>query len=133
MASFLFLEICVGRAHVWSPLSCVILPARRRVRARLRAGYWANNVQATDKFQTTGSFMRDAAPQTVYLKDYKPFGYIVESVELTFRLAPRSTRVLSRIRFAPNPQTSDRRFFLNGEDVRLIRAAIDGEEITSRH
>ncbi len=76
--------------------------------------------------------MRDAAPQTVYLKDYKPFGYIVEGVELTFRLAPRSTHVLSRIRFAPNPKAKERRFFLHGEELRLIRAAIDGEEITPR-
>ena len=30
--------------------------------------------------------MRDAAPTTIYLKDYKPFGYIVDSVDLDFAL-----------------------------------------------
>jgi len=45
--------------------------------------------------------MKDAARQTIYLKDYAPFGYIVESVHLTFRLAPSATRVISKIRFAP--------------------------------
>ncbi|SEO33905.1 aminopeptidase N [Salinihabitans flavidus] len=74
--------------------------------------------------------MRDAAPQTVYLEDYTPFGFIVEAVDLTFRLHPTATRVLSRIRFLPNPEASDRTFFLHGEDLRLIRAAIDGREIT---
>ena len=73
--------------------------------------------------------MKDAAPTTVYLKDYAPFGYLVESVHLTFDLAPSATRVKSRIAFAPNPAAQDRRFFLHGEGLRLIRAAIDGEEV----
>jgi len=73
--------------------------------------------------------MRDAAPETVYLKDYKPFGYVVDSVHLTFDLAPHATRVTSRIAFSPNPETTDRTFFLHGEKLKLIRATIDGAEI----
>ncbi|MFY9211184.1 MAG: aminopeptidase N [Aestuariivita sp.] len=76
--------------------------------------------------------MRDAAPTTVYLKDYKPFGYIVEQVELSFELHPTATRVKSRIRFAPNPDAQDRSFFLHGEKLKLIRAQIDGQTITPR-
>ena len=26
--------------------------------------------------------MRDAAPQTIYLSDYTPFGYVIDSVAL---------------------------------------------------
>ncbi|KIC42040.1 aminopeptidase N [Ruegeria sp. ANG-R] len=74
--------------------------------------------------------MRDAAPTTIYLKDYTPFGYLADSVHLTFDLAPHATRVTSRIAFRPNPETSDRTFFLHGEDLKLIRAAIDGTEVT---
>ena len=74
--------------------------------------------------------MRDASPQTIYLKDYTPFGYAIDKVELTFRLHPTKTRVLSRIAFRPNPEATDRRFFLHGEELTLIRAAIDGAEIT---
>ncbi|SFE61820.1 aminopeptidase N [Roseivivax sediminis] len=74
--------------------------------------------------------MKDASPQTVYLKDYTPFGFVVERVELTFRLSPLATRVVSRIRFAPNPDASDRTFFLHGEDVALLWARIDGAEVT---
>ena len=48
--------------------------------------------------------MREPAPQTIYLKDYTAFGYTVEDVHLTFKLSPTATRVLSRIRFAPNPR-----------------------------
>ncbi len=76
--------------------------------------------------------MKDAAPQTVYLKDYTPFGFTVEQVEMTFRLAPSATRVCSKIRFAPNPDAPDRRFFLHGEDLKPISTRINGTEITPR-
>ncbi len=74
--------------------------------------------------------MRDAAPKTVYLKDYKPFGYLVDEVHLTFDLAPNATRVTSRIAFRPNPEAAEREFFLHGEKLKLIRAAIDGAEVS---
>ena len=74
--------------------------------------------------------MKDAAPKTIYLKDYTPFGYVVESVHLTFRLAPTATRVISRIAFAPNPDATDRTFFLHGEELTLIRATIDEAEVS---
>ncbi len=74
--------------------------------------------------------MRDAAPTTIYLKDYTPFGYLVDSVHLTFDLADHATRVTSRIAFRPNPDATDHTFFLHGEELTLIRAVIDGVEIT---
>ncbi|AAV96082.1 aminopeptidase N [Ruegeria pomeroyi] len=74
--------------------------------------------------------MRDAAPTTIHLKDYTPFGYLVDEVHLTFDLAPDATRVTSRIAFRPNPEAPGHRFFLHGEELRLIRAAIDGAEVT---
>ncbi|MFZ7089554.1 aminopeptidase N [Primorskyibacter sp. 2E233] len=74
--------------------------------------------------------MKDAAPTTVYLADYTPFGWQVEDVHLTFRLAPNATRVIARIHFARATETPEQTFFLHGEDLKLIRAAINGEEIT---
>jgi aminopeptidase N len=76
--------------------------------------------------------MKDAVPQTIYLKDYTPFGFIVDGVELTFRLNPTKTRVISKINFRPNPEATDKRFFLHGEQLKLISAKIDGAEITPR-
>jgi len=80
--------------------------------------------------------MRDAAPQatptTIYLKDYTPFGYLIDEVSLTFRLDPHKTRVLSRIAFRPNPDATDRRFFLHGEELTLISAKIDGQDVETR-
>ncbi|MDE4138794.1 aminopeptidase N [Phaeobacter gallaeciensis] len=78
--------------------------------------------------------MKDAAPETApetfYLKDYTPFGFEVQSVELTFRLAPGATRVLSRIHFAPKPGAANPEFFLHGEQLSLISAAVDGAPVT---
>lgn len=73
--------------------------------------------------------MRDAAPQTIHLKDYTPFGFTVEEVHLTFDLAPHATRVTSRIRFVPVPGATDPGFFLHGKNLSLISARIDGETV----
>ena len=74
--------------------------------------------------------MASAQVKTIYLKDYQPFGFEVETVHLAFRLDPHATRVTSRIAFRPNPEARDRRFFLHGEELTLIRASINGEEVS---
>ena len=76
--------------------------------------------------------MKDASGQTIYLSDYTPPAFLVDAVELTFHLAPEATRVLSRVRFRPNPAAAadDRTFFLHGEELELISAAIDGTPVT---
>ncbi|MEL7257273.1 MAG: aminopeptidase N [Pseudomonadota bacterium] len=74
--------------------------------------------------------MKDAAPQTIYLKDYQPFGFEIDKVHLTFRLNPEKTRVISRIAFRPNPKAGTNDFFLHGEALDLIWAKIDGAEVT---
>ncbi|MEO1344019.1 MAG: aminopeptidase N [Pseudomonadota bacterium] len=76
--------------------------------------------------------MRDAAPQPIYLKDYTPFGYLIDKASLTFKLHPTATRVISRIAFRPNPEASDTRFFLHGEDLSLISVKLDGAEVSPR-
>ncbi|WP_298842247.1 aminopeptidase N [uncultured Roseobacter sp.] len=73
--------------------------------------------------------MRDAAPDTIYLKDYSPFGYNVKEVALTFFLHPNRTRVTSRIIFEPRPG-EDPAFFLHGENLELVSAKINGKAVT---
>ncbi|MEM1373781.1 MAG: aminopeptidase N, partial [Pseudomonadota bacterium] len=73
--------------------------------------------------------MRDASPQTIHLKDYRAPAHWVEEVDLTFKLHPTKTRVISRIRFAPNASAPGP-FRLDGEELTLIRASIDGEPVS---
>ncbi|MEM8632356.1 MAG: aminopeptidase N [Pseudomonadota bacterium] len=73
--------------------------------------------------------MRDAPPQTIFLKDYRAPAYLVDSVHLTFRLAPSSTRVISRIAFRPNAKAHGS-FFLHGEELSLIWARINGAPVS---
>jgi Aminopeptidase N len=56
--------------------------------------------------------------------------FVVDSVALDFDLDPHKTRVKSRIAFRPNPDATDRRFFLHGENLSLISARIDGRDVT---
>ena len=72
--------------------------------------------------------MKDAAPQTIFLDDYRPFGFKVDNVHLTFRLSPKATRVISRITFTPNGEAPGD-FFLHGQEISLIWAKINGVQV----
>ena len=74
--------------------------------------------------------MSEAAPQTIYLADYTPYGFTIDSVDLHFDLKPHQTRVKSRIAFRPNPQAIDRTFLLHGEKLTLIGATNDGAVVS---
>ena len=70
------------------------------------------------------------AVQAVRLADYQPFTHRIDQVDLTFRLHPTATRVLARIRFAPNPARPGRHDLrLDGEGLILHRLAVDGQSL----
>ncbi len=70
-----------------------------------------------------------AAPAPVRLEDYTPFPWQIEAVSLSFALSPEATRVTSRIRFVPSAD-APARMFLHGEDLTLISARIDGQNVS---
>mgnify|MGYP001428366114 FL=1 len=76
--------------------------------------------------------MKAVFPQTIYLKDYAAPAYLVDDVQLTFRLHPTQTRVLSRVAFRPNPDSDQQNFMLNGENMLLISARIDGKACAAK-
>ena len=74
--------------------------------------------------------MQDATPQVIRLAEYHPPTHLIEDVALTFRLAPRSTRLPSTIRFVPNPARPGAQYLrLDGEKLQLISAKIDGKAV----
>ncbi len=77
--------------------------------------------------------MKDAtaatSPETIYLKDYRPFAYHIDAVHLTFKLAPTATRVVARLDVRPNADFPGP-FFLHGQELKLIWAKVDGKAVT---
>ncbi|WP_172299850.1 aminopeptidase N [Pseudoruegeria sp. HB172150] len=75
--------------------------------------------------------MKDASPQPVFLADYTPPAFLIDGVSLIFRLDPEATRVISKIAFRPNPEAAPgQNLELHGENLKLIRATVDGTDIT---
>ena len=80
--------------------------------------------------------MRDANPQTIYLKDYTVPDYLIQNVELSFTLDDENTRVVSRLTMIRNPasQTGDAALVLSGENLTLISVIMnDDKELTDQH
>ncbi len=72
--------------------------------------------------------MRDASPQTIYLKDYTVPEYLIENTELTVVLDEEQTRVVSKLTLQKNPlsQMQNQALVLQGENLVLVSIAIDG-------
>jgi aminopeptidase N len=69
------------------------------------------------------------APSAVFLADYQPYTHLVETVDLTFRLDPKATRVRAKITFRPHPDRPGRHpLRLDGEGLRLLWCLVDGQE-----
>ncbi len=66
--------------------------------------------------------------ETIRLEDYRPADWLVETVHLTFDLAPRATRVRAKIAFRRNPANAGPLpdLKLDGREMALVGAAIDG-------
>ena len=75
--------------------------------------------------------MRDATPQTVYLKDYTPPEYLIDKVELAFDLDEQCTVVRSNLSLRRNPQcrAESGSLSLMGEGLELLGIALDGVDL----
>lgn len=77
--------------------------------------------------------MRDAAPQTIYLDDYKVSPFLIEKTDLVFDLGEDSTRVTASLKIARNPGSDqqDGTLVLHGsEGLDLQSVHIDGQLIS---
>jgi len=70
-------------------------------------------------------------PTAILLKDYRPPAWAIESVELRFELGEEATTVHSRLEVRRNPDSSGARapLVLDGEDLELVSAALDGRPL----
>ena len=73
--------------------------------------------------------MKDATPQTIYLKDYQVPEYLIEKTELVFELNEDNCKVSSilHIRRNPNSQSKQSDLFLQGgSELDLQQVSLDG-------
>ncbi|WP_421695779.1 aminopeptidase N [Aestuariivirga sp.] len=72
--------------------------------------------------------MKTDTPQPVRLEEYKPTPYLIDTVELDFRLNPTATEVRARMALRPNPHASETSvpLVLDGERISLKSIALDG-------
>jgi aminopeptidase N len=71
-------------------------------------------------------------PEPVRLADYAPPAFLVDEVDLDFRLDPRATRVRARLQLRRNPKGPEQGsapLFLNGERLKPLSFAIDGRPL----
>ncbi|WP_237134450.1 aminopeptidase N [Pseudohongiella sp. O18] len=77
--------------------------------------------------------MRDAQSRTVYLKDYQLPPFLIDRTELRFELGDNETLVKSQLTMRRNPEcgdSSEQNLTLNGQDMELLKVAINGRQLT---
>ncbi len=76
--------------------------------------------------------MRDAKPETVYLKDYRPPAYLINRTELHFDLREDCAIVDSRLHLLRDPSVAENvSLELHGQELELLSVAVDGCELTA--
>ena len=70
-------------------------------------------------------------PQPVRLEDYRPPDYLVDQVDLEFRLGPADTEVAARLAVRRNPAAGEgaRPLVLDGQELELLQLKLDGEPL----
>jgi aminopeptidase N len=77
--------------------------------------------------------MRDAPPQTIHLKDYTPPAFLVSTVALDVDIREGQATVHATLRMARNPAhgIEGGPLVLDGHDIELVSAAIDGRALAA--
>ncbi|MDX9875040.1 MAG: aminopeptidase N, partial [Spongiibacteraceae bacterium] len=74
--------------------------------------------------------MRDAQPRTIRLSDYRVPDFLVDTIELHFRLDEAQTRVGSRLALRRNPAgVAGAPLVLNGVELELQEVSLDGRRL----
>ncbi|MGD9670028.1 MAG: aminopeptidase N [Hyphomicrobiaceae bacterium] len=74
--------------------------------------------------------MKTDTPRPIRLKDYQPPEYLIDKVDLDFRLDPTRTRVRARLDLRPNPAIKTHGpLRLDGEQLELDQIRLDGSEL----
>jgi aminopeptidase N len=73
--------------------------------------------------------MKTDTPQTIYLKDYTPPAFLVDSVDLDFVIEGGGTTVTTTLALRRNPAIAAQPLVLDGEELETLSVAVDGEKV----
>ncbi len=73
--------------------------------------------------------MKTDTPQTVYLKDYTPPAFLVDSVDLDFVIETGGTTVTATLAMRRNPAVAAQPLVLDGEELETLSVAVDGQNV----
>ena len=74
--------------------------------------------------------MKTDTPQTIYLKDYTPPAFLVDSVDLDFVIEGGGTTVTTTLAMRRNPAIAAQPLVLDGEELKTLSVAVDGEKVS---
>ena len=76
--------------------------------------------------------MKTQTPQTIYLKDYRPPQFLIDTVDLNIDLAEEWTTVKAELSFRRNPDSteSSNTLMLDGQKMELMAVSLDNVELT---
>ncbi len=72
--------------------------------------------------------MKTDTPQTIFLKDYAPPAYLIDTVDLDFVVATGGTTVTAKLAMRRNPATPKQALVLDGEELETLSVTIDGKD-----
>src|SRR5574343_1734938 len=107
-------------------LACLRNRPPREVQPRRPAGFDVSSYGSTPNATPT---MKTDTPTTVYLKDYTPPAYLVDTVDLDFDIAPGGTVVTATLAMRRNPAVPSQPLILDGEELETLNATVDGKKV----
>ncbi len=76
--------------------------------------------------------IKKGSPKAIYLKDYRPPEFLIQTVDLRFELYPDKTLVHAELQIEANPQATKKASTLElyGEQLKLLRLALDNKTLS---
>jgi aminopeptidase N len=75
--------------------------------------------------------MKESAPRTIRLQEYRPPAYLIDSADLLFDLRDQGTRVVARLAIRRNPAGQGGALRLDGEGLEPVWVRLDGSELSA--
>ena len=73
--------------------------------------------------------MKTDTPQTIYLKDYTPPAFLVDSADLDFVIESGGTTVTATLAMRRNPSVAAQPLMLDGDELETLSVAVDGQNV----